>query len=369
MFQTKDNVFSSIHWWDVVENSPYSTWLLDDKGTCLNLNTACRELFGVSEGDAVVGRYNIFQDKELQRNGVIPEIRKVFENGEIARFNIDYDASKLEHVSIPNGIHKILDMTIYPIIENGKVINAVIQHIDMTQIKISEEELAESNKNLQQFAYVASHDLKEPLRVVSNYCDLLAKKYHNKLDKEADKFIVYIIDAIARMKKLIDDLLEFSKLQNGEASKVPIDLNNVMNELMDVFSVRIEETRAQIKWDSMPIITGYPSQITRLIQNILSNAIKFRGDIVPVIKIQVFEEISRWYFKITDNGIGIKESDFDVIFLPFKRLYTDKKYTGTGIGLAICKKIIENHQGHIWVESHNRNGSTFHFTITKEHHE
>ncbi len=225
------------------------------------------------------------------------------------------------------------------------------------------KELKTSNKELEQFAYVASHDLQEPLRMVSSFTQLLNRRYKGQLDENADDYIDFIVDGVHRMKDLIDDLLAFSRLKTEarefESVLMEISLDDALRNLKPV----IKETNAQITHDPLPEIKSDAPQITQLLQNLIGNAIKFHGDKPPQIHISAEKLNNEWVFGVNDNGIGIDLKYQEQIFSIFKRLHTREEFEGTGIGLSICKRIVERHNGRIWVESEVGKGSTFYFTI------
>ncbi len=227
-------------------------------------------------------------------------------------------------------------------------------------------ELGRSNADLQQFAYVASHDLQEPLRMVSSYTQLLAKRYKGKLDADADEFIAFAVDGAGRMQKLIQDLLAYSRVSTGgrrfEPTSVGIVLNSALNNLLNA----VKESRAEITHDPLPAVMGDEKQLVQLFQNLLSNAVKFSREQPPRIHVSAKRSVGEWVFSIHDNGIGIDPQYADRIFVIFQRLHTREEYPGTGIGLAICKKIVERHGGRMWVESELGKGATFYFTIPDE---
>jgi PAS domain S-box-containing protein len=242
--------------------------------------------------------------------------------------------------------------------------------MDITDRKIAEESLARyaedlrrSNLELQQFAYIASHDLQEPLRMVTSYLQLLEQRYHDQLDDDAREFIGYAVDGAARMKALIQDLLIYSRVERAEKNFARVDTNAVLQHVLENLSVTIEENSATVTVETLPVIIGDERQITQLFQNLISNAIKFHGERQPEIHIGAECKGSDWVFCVRDNGIGIEAQYLDRIFVIFQRLHNRGKYPGTGIGLAICKKVVERHGGRIWVESCPGEGTTFYFTI------
>jgi signal transduction histidine kinase len=225
------------------------------------------------------------------------------------------------------------------------------------------DELTRSNEELEQFAYVASHDLQEPLRLVASFSQLLALHYKGKLDEEADKYIEYIVEAALRMQQLILDLLDYSRITTRGKEFAPVNSENVLNEAILNLKVVIGENNAIISHEPLPTIMGDYSQLVQLFQNLLSNAIKFCGDDQPNINISAEIEGDNWVFQVKDNGIGIEPQYHKRIFEVFERLHERSEYSGTGIGLAISKNIVERHGGRIWVESELNKGSTFYFTI------
>ncbi|HEY4335394.1 MAG TPA: ATP-binding protein [Puia sp.] len=227
-------------------------------------------------------------------------------------------------------------------------------------------ELSASNSELERFAYIASHDLQEPLRMVSSFLQLLQKRYNGQLDGKANQYIHYAVDGAERMKALIMDLLEYSRVGAGKESFTPVDTAVVIREVGEIFHEKIISARAQVEIGTLPVVTGDKVQLTQLFQNLLSNALKYQSDKPPVIRIGAREEAGCWQFSVADNGIGIDPQFFDKIFIIFQRLHNKTDYSGTGIGLAICKKIVERHGGRIWVESLPLQGSTFYFTIHKK---
>jgi|SRR5579872_770442 len=224
------------------------------------------------------------------------------------------------------------------------------------------EELTRSNADLEQFAYIASHDLQEPLRMVATYTQLLSERYRGKLDENADKFIGYASEGALRMQVLIQDLLAFSRVGKQDTC-ASVDCNDVMKEVRQTLSPALLESGGVITYASLPRVWANGTQVAQLFQNLVGNAIKFRGTEPLEISVSAESEDVRWLFSVTDNGIGIAPEYAENIFVVFQRLHTRSEYPGNGIGLAICKKIVQRYGGNIWVESHAGAGSTFKFTL------
>ena len=254
--------------------------------------------------------------------------------------------------------------------EDGKPLRMLGTHTDITerkqadeQLKRTMDELKRSNMELEQFAYVASHDLQEPLRMVSSFTQLLEKQYKDKLDENALDYINYAVDGAKRMQALITDLLTYSRVNTQAGKFKDTNLDKVLNEVLFNMGIKIQENQAIITRESLPKICADYGQMVQIFQNLIDNALKYRSKETPQILISARKEDKQWLFSVEDNGIGIDPKYADRIFMIFKRLHTNEEYEGTGIGLAITKRIIERHEGRIWVESELGKGSTFYFTI------
>jgi light-regulated signal transduction histidine kinase (bacteriophytochrome) len=221
------------------------------------------------------------------------------------------------------------------------------------------------NKELEQFVYVASHDLQEPLRTISNFAGLFEEEYSDKLDEDTNTYLQFIVNATSRMQNLIKDLLDFSRIGRKIVFQI-VDCNKVLSEVTAEMGSSIKESNAKITYPELPSLKGNEIELKQLFQNLISNAIKFRKkDVPPEIEITAEEKESEYLFSVKDNGIGFEEEYKEKIFIIFQRLHNATEYPGTGIGLATCKKIVTQHNGKIWVESKLGEGSIFYFTISK----
>jgi PAS domain S-box-containing protein len=244
--------------------------------------------------------------------------------------------------------------------------------LDLTDRQKAEDEvgrvmldLERSNKELEQFAYVASHDLQEPLRMVSSYMQLLAKRFEGQLDEKAKKYINYAVDGAVRMQRLINDLLTLSRVGTRGKSFQRTDSHAVFGDALRNLQAAIEESGSLVTNDDLPTIRADASQLIQVFQNLIANAVKFRGETPPRIHVSAQDQGGEWLFSVRDNGIGIDPQFADKLFVIFRRLHTRQEYPGTGIGLAVCKRIVERHGGRIWFESELGKGATFFFTISK----
>jgi signal transduction histidine kinase len=235
--------------------------------------------------------------------------------------------------------------------------------IDITENKRYQEQLARSNASLQEFAYIASHDLQEPLRMVVSYLELLEKRTESELDEKSVQYLQFAVDGGVRMRKMIDDLLAYSRVESKGGQLEPVDMNEVFSLAMNNLQASADESGASITTDLLPIVLADRGQMIQVLTNLMSNAIKYRSEATPHIHVAAVHKGSEFIFSVKDNGIGIDPQYHDRIFLMFQRLHTTDEYPGTGIGLAIVRKIIELHGGRIWVESEEGGGATFFFTV------
>ncbi|HEY0095745.1 MAG TPA: ATP-binding protein, partial [Archangium sp.] len=247
------------------------------------------------------------------------------------------------------------------------VADAVAQGIERRRAELSlqahAQELARSNEELQQFAYVASHDLQEPLRMVASYTQLLARRYKGKLDSDADEFIGYAVDGVNRMQRLIQDLLAYSRVGTRGHEFKPIDSGRALEKALANLKTLVDESEATVVQGKLPPVMADETQLIQLFQNLVGNALKFHGETPPRVLVEAEREGNEWRFTVEDNGIGIEPQYYERIFVIFQRLHGKEEYAGTGIGLAICKKIVERHGGRIGLDSQPGQGTTFWFTL------
>ncbi|WP_292916094.1 sensor histidine kinase [Nitrosomonas sp.] len=265
-----------------------------------------------------------------------------------------------------------VDTTIIPLLdERGSPYQYVAIRTEVTahkklEAKMEEQvaELARSNDELEQFAYVVTHDLQEPLRAITSFVQLLKKYCNDQLDERANDLISHAVAGANRMQMLIDDLLTYAQV-NASQTMTDIDCDHLLSNVLIDLSIIIDECEATVTCDKLPVIKGIPFQFVQLFTNLINNALKFKRAEPPRIHVGVGDNQNEWIFSVTDNGIGIEAQYIDRIFRVFQRLHSRKEYSGTGIGLAICKKVVEHHGGRIWVESEPNAGSSFYFSIPK----
>ncbi len=224
-------------------------------------------------------------------------------------------------------------------------------------------DLRRSNAELEQFAYVASHDLQEPLRKVASFTQLLQRRYGDQLDERADQYIEFAVDGAKRMQQLINDLLAFSRVGRVGTELEPVDVNVAAHDALDNLATTIEESGAVVEVGELPTVLGEPRLLSAVFQNLIGNAVKFRGEAPPVVRVSAQRDGAMWRFAVADNGIGIDAEYADRIFVIFQRLHPKEAYGGTGIGLALCRKIVEFHGGRIELDTSAREGTTFRFTL------
>jgi chemotaxis family two-component system sensor kinase Cph1 len=336
--------------------------LMDRTGCVVRVNPAAVALLECEEAN-LVGR----PLAEIWGNAAIPatpwQLVQRATSGRLPQFDTEISTRTGRSVPISISVGLVRD-------RRGRITGMQAVARDISERKRGEEvlaqqaqELARSNAELEQFAYVASHDLQEPLRMMASFSQLLAKRYKGRLDADADEFIGYIVDGAIRMQRLIDDLLTYSRVGRLGRPLAPTDCTKIFETTLLNLRSAIEEAGAVVTAGPLPVVMADATQLVRLFQNLIGNAIKFRGDSPVQIDVGAEYQGDKWLFWIRDNGIGIEPQYLERIFLIFQRLHHRHDYPGTGIGLAIAKKIVERHGGRIWVESERGKGSTFYFTL------
>ncbi len=344
----------------IISESPIGIAIYNSLGQCITANQAMADMVGATLENILKINYNNLDS--WKKYGVYDTALEACNLNQKVRKEFDVITSFNKKV--------FLDCLFVPFL-NHKEQHLLFMLDDITQRKESENliryhvhELEKANKELEEFNYVASHDLQEPIRTLSSYSTLLEKDLGDNLSEYAAQDIHFITDAAKRMRTVIQDMLDLSRASRYELNFVDVDLNHCMKNVIKDLELRINETNSIIEWDNLPIIHGDQTHLTRVLQNLIANAIKFRSDKTPHIIISAKKMNDNWKITVSDNGIGIEEKYFDVIFNAFKRLHPMGKYEGSGIGLAICRKIIERHGGEIHAESQMGHGTKFHFTLT-----
>jgi PAS domain S-box-containing protein len=341
----------------VVEAAPHATLMVDRHGRIALINQKGEELFGYRREELIDKPVDVLVPDRARASH--PTLVKGFFGSPSAR---------------PMGVGRELfaqrsDGTLVPVeiglspLELSEGPHTLASIIDVTERKRIDDDLRRSNADLEQFAYIASHDLQEPLRMVASYTDLLAQRYRGQLDERADKYMHYIVDGAKRMQRLVADLLTYSRVGSQGVKMKPVNVAGVVKNVLVSLGPLIRETGASIDVADMPRVMADEVQLMQLLQNLIGNAIKFRSDRPPRVAIAAVEQDDRWLFSVQDNGIGIDVRFAERIFQMFQRLHEKERYEGSGIGLAIAKRIVERHRGRIWLESTLGEGTTFYFTL------
>lgn len=373
MLKTADLRASQEKYKTIFYKSPLPKWIYDsDTLQFIEVNEAAVANYGYSQAEFLEMKIGDIRPKE--------DVKLLMEElGELRRDNPEESRHGYWRHLKKNGEIIFVEVTAHPLEYERRnarmvVVNDITERrkAELLMQQLNEDlekraaELANSNAELERFAYVASHDLQEPLRMVSSFLQLLQKKYRGQLDEKADQYIHYAVDGAERMKTLIMDLLEYSRVGSGKGNFVPVNMNEVVGEVTAMYRDKIMAAGGLVAVTGhLPVINAERVQMVQLFQNLIGNSLKYRSEHPPVIRITAKEQPDSWQFSVCDNGIGIDPAFWDKIFIIFQRLHNKSEYSGTGIGLAICKKIVERHGGHIRVESEPKMGSTFFFTISK----
>lgn len=348
----------------IMDNIPDLLFVKDQQFRIVEANPAFMKLYPKHMQDKVIG-YTTFESyEESQREKFVAEDRRAFEQGY---------SGVVETLHFPDGNTRTLytkkirfenDVGEPFILGLGRDISELMESEKAKEELI--EKLTQSNTELERFAYVASHDMQEPLRMVTSFSKILKDEYGAKLDKQAEEYLDMVVESGMRMQEMIIDLLDYSRISHDQQSFQLVDAAAELSHVLSNLKAYIKESGADITHDTLPKFYGNPIQFMRLLQNLITNGIKYQpSGNKPNIGITVQDEDTHWHFTVRDNGLGIDEKYAEQIFTPFRRLHSWEQVSGTGLGLAICKKIVENHNGRIWVVSTPQEGSAFHFTITK----
>lgn len=349
---------------DLYNHSPDMQLSLDTSGTVLQCNQTCAVALGRTREDLIgtpVEQHLLFEDRNAVRaiSAMLgPDRRRVDDISlrllPVSGPVLEVSANAILADDVNRGGHPVIRVTLRDVTEQRR-----LQRLETTN-----QELLRSNSDLEQFAYAASHDLREPLRMVSSYATLLHQRYGGQLDKRADKYIAYMVEGADRMQDLIADLLAYSRLGTRPKTRVRFNAREPLDEAVHNLEISVQECSGMITCKTLPDLAGDRSQFVQLFQNLLGNALKYRRDEQPPdIHVAADREGDEWVFSIQDNGIGIAPEHTERIFGIFKRLHERGKYPGNGVGLALCKKIVEHHGGRIWVEAATTGGSVFRFTV------
>lgn len=350
----------------LVETSSDWIWEVDEKGRYTYASPKVKDLLGY-EPEEVIGKspFDLMPPDEAER--IVALFRSLTAPQE--------PFARLENEGLrKDGTRVVLETSGVPVLDaNGDLLGYRGIDRDITERKRAEEarerlvaELGRSNTELEEFAYAASHDLQEPLRMVGSYMGLLERRYKDKLDSDANEFIEFAVDGAKRMQQLIDDLLVYSRAGTRGKTFEPVDVNGVVDEVVKNLEVIITEHNATVTRDELPTVNADRTQLVQLVQNLVGNGIKFHGHQPPRVHIWTEHSDRGWMFGVRDNGIGIDRKYQDRIFKVFQRLHTLEEYPGTGVGLAVCRRIMDRHGGRIWVESEPGKGATFCFTLSEK---
>jgi len=347
-----------------VESAPTAMVMIDQAGTMVIVNTETDRLFGYEHDELLGQKVEVLLPDRFRNNH--PRLRtQYFATPDTRRMGAGRDLFGLRKDSSEFPV----EIGLNPIqTDEGSFVLAAI--VDLTERKRAEEQLRKANEalersnlDLQQFAYIASHDLQTPLRSISGFVQLIRSTYEGRLDEQADDWIARVVDSTTHMQTLIRDLLAYSRVDSQARPFAPVDLREVLVDVVESLEPSINDLQAHVTCGDLPTVSGDRSQLIQLLQNLVGNALKYHGDDLPQVYVTAEQRGSEWILSVRDNGIGIDPKHHKKIFEIFKRLHTQQSRPGTGIGLAVCRRVVHRHGGRIWVTSESGKGSTFSFTI------
>ena len=355
---TRQNLEKSQKFESLIFNSiPSFIFVKDSEYKIIKANDAFINNYPEEERDRVIGYTTVEKYPPHEAEAFLEFDRIAFEEG---------ISATEEKISFPNGDVKTLFTTKIRFSEGGQDYILGISH-DITALKAAEKEILRSNIELEKFAYLASHDLQEPIRTVNNFMQIFVEDYEDKFDEQANVYMKHIVDASGRMQEMVSDLLDYSKIQDDNVHLQRVETNNIVQQAIDNLQESVEQTQAQITVQELPDIDYVPMRLMRIFQNLIGNAIKYKArDRDPVILVSCTSQKEEWVFSVADNGIGINEKYKSYVFDIFKRLHNKDEYSGTGIGLTLCEKIVKSMGGRIWFESVEGEGSVFSFSVPRK---
>ncbi|MBD0331246.1 MAG: PAS domain-containing protein [Chitinophagaceae bacterium] len=352
------NISESVEIETVLDHLKNIVFVVSPKQQIIYMNPYAHRIFGIDKRDDEVINIDTIFPSRSQFEAFAADVFKVtFIGGAVRNYTTAFQTRSGQKIDV------LLSAEL--ITSNKQIQGLLLVANDITELLKTINELEISNNELERFAHVASHDLQEPLRKVSNFLQLLEAKYKDKIDETANAYINSAVNGARQMRKLIQDLLEYSHVTAAKDHLEPTDMNEVVEKVMKTLEWQIEEAQADVEFDELPVLHANKTQMIQLMQNLVSNALKYRSEKNPQVKLHVYDKGDYWQFSVNDNGIGIDPKFREHVFVIFQRLHNKNEYPGSGVGLSICKKIVEQHGGRIWVESQPGQGSTFYFTISK----
>ncbi|WP_425487812.1 PAS domain-containing protein [Natronomonas salina] len=341
---------------------PVGVVVADADGRILQANDTAEEIWGGDVFDVdSVAEYERYPVREADSGETVPPeemtLARVIDGEEVTEPDV-YEIDAFD------GERRVVRLEGRPIRDDaGRVTRGVVTLTEITERREYQQRLEESNERLEQFAYAASHDLQEPLRMVTSYLQLLERRYGDELGEDGQEFVDFAVDGAERMREMIDALLEYSRVETRGDPFEPVDLDEALEDVTRDVQVRVEETDAEITAEDLPTVRGDPSQLRQVFQNLLSNALEYSGEEPPRIHVDAERSGDEWVLSVADEGIGIEPDQHERVFEVFQRLHSRDEHEGTGIGLALTRRIVERHGGDVWVESAPGEGSTFYFTL------